>query len=183
MAAFRKLILGVAAATVFAGLASAQTSFQCVANAGVPPTVRAEGLTELVGDVSLNCTGGIPTAVGQIIPSSNVTIFLNTNITSRILSTSQGTWSEAILLIDEPHSPVNPNTQLLACGDAAAPEVGFNSATYSPGVCQITGTNGGVGAVGPVQWYRWPSERVPSPPGCWFRGRHGQRRDLERCSV
>ena len=145
MAAFRnKLILGMAAATVFAGLASAQSSFQCVANAGVPPTVRAEGLTELVGDVSLNCTGGQPTAVGNVIPSSNVTIFLNTNITSRILSTSQGIWSEAILIIDEPHSPINPSTQLLACGDANAPEV-----VNSPGVCQILGTNGGVGANGP----------------------------------
>ena len=115
MAAFRKLVLGLAAATLFAGFANAQSSaLQCVANAGVPPTVRAEGLTELVGDVTLNCTGGIPTAAGVVIPSSNVTIFLNTNITSRILSTSQGTWSEAILLIDEPHSPANPRCSV-AC--------------------------------------------------------------------
>ena len=143
MAAFRKMILGMAAATMFASFASAQ-ALQCVANAGVPPTVRAEGLTELVGDVTLNCTGGIPTAANQTIPSSNVTVFLNTNITSRILSTSQGTWSEAILMIDEPHSPSNPTVQLLACGDANAPEV-----PGSPGVCQITGTNGGIGTAGP----------------------------------
>jgi len=112
MAAFRKLILGMAAATVFAAVASAQNNIpalQCVANAGVPPTVRAEGLTELVGDVTLNCTGGTPTQLGATVPASNVTVFLNTNVTSRILSTSQGTWSEAILMIDEPHSPSNPN--------------------------------------------------------------------------
>ena len=143
MAAFRKLILGMAAATLFASFASAQ-ALQCVANAGVPPTVRAEGLTELVGDVTLNCIGGIPTAANVVIPSSNVTVFLNTNITSRILSTSQGTWSEAILMIDEPHSPSNPTVQLLACGDTNAPEV-----PGSPGVCQITGTNGGIGTAGP----------------------------------
>jgi hypothetical protein len=58
MAAFRKLVLGMAAATVFAAIASAQSvpALQCVANAGVPPTIRAEGLTELVGDVTLNCS-------------------------------------------------------------------------------------------------------------------------------
>jgi hypothetical protein len=142
MAAFRKLILGMAAATVFAAVASAQTAtpaLQCVANAGVPPTVRAEGLTELVGDVTLNCTGGIPTQLGAIVPASNVTVFLNTNVTSRILSTAQGTWSEAILLIDEPHSTSNPNVPLLACGDAGAPEIAGN-----PGVCLITGTGNGV---------------------------------------
>jgi len=143
MAAFRKLILGMAAATLFASFASAQ-ALQCVANAGVPPTVRAEGLTELVGDVTLNCTGGTPTQVGVQIPASNVTIFLNTNITSRILSTSQGTWSEAILMIDEPHSPSNPGVQLLACGDGNAPEV-----VGAPGVCIITGTGGGIGPNGP----------------------------------
>ena len=147
MAAFRKLILGMATATLFASFATAQqgqASLQCVANAGVPPTVRAEGLTELVGDVTLNCTGGIPTGAGVVIPSSNVTVFLNTNITSRILSTSQGIWSEAILMIDEPHSPSNPTVQLLACGDANAPEV-----PGSPGVCTILGTGGGIGNAGP----------------------------------
>jgi hypothetical protein len=143
MAAFRKLILGMAAATVFAVVASAQTStpaLQCVANAGVPPTVRAEGLTELVGDVTLNCTGGIPTQAGATVPASNVTVFLNTNVTSRILSTSQGTWSEAILLIDEPHSTTSPNVPLLACGDTNAPEIAGN-----PGVCLVTGTGNGIG--------------------------------------
>ena len=168
MAAFRKLILGVAAATVFAGLTSAQTSFQCVANAGVPPTVRAEGLTELVGDVSLNCTGGTPTAAGIVIPSSNVTVFLNTNITSRILSTSQGTWSEAIILIDEPHSPTNPFTQLLACGDGNAPEV-----VGSPGVCQIVGVGPkGLDGINPPVGTNGPYNGTLSRPNV-FQARQG----------
>jgi len=145
MAAFRKLYLGLAAATLFAAVASAQNlqgSLQCVANASVPPTVRSEGLTELVGDVTLNCTGGNPTAAGVTIPSSNVTVFLNTNITSRIVSTNQGVWSEAILMIDEPHSVANPTTQLLACGDTGTNQT-------SPGVCTILGTAGGIGPTGP----------------------------------
>jgi hypothetical protein len=142
MAAFRKLILGMAAVTLFSAAASAQIvpALQCVANAGVPPTVRAEGLTELVGDVTLNCTGGVPTQAGAIVPASNVTVFLNTNVTSRILSTTSGTWSEAILLIDEPHSTSNPNVPLLACGDTPAPEVVGN-----PGVCTVLGTGNGIG--------------------------------------
>jgi hypothetical protein len=143
MAAFRKLILGMAAATVFAAVANAQlttSTLQCVANAGVPPTVRAEGLTELVGDVTLNCTGGQPTQLGATVPASNVTIFLNTNVTSRILSTTSGIWSEAILMIDEPHSTANPAIPLLACGDGNAPEQANN-----PGVCTITGTGNGAG--------------------------------------
>src|SRR5438045_9709703 len=101
MAAFRKVILGLATATLFAGFANAQfNSLQCIANAGVPPTVRSEGLTELVGDIVLNCQGGTPTPVGFFIPQANITIFLNTQVTSRLLNSSNQ--SEAILSIDEP---------------------------------------------------------------------------------
>jgi hypothetical protein len=143
MAAFRKLFLTLAAVTVFTVTASAQIvpALQCTANAGVPPTIRAEGLTELVGDVTLNCTGGVPTQFNAPVPQSNVTIFLNTNVTSRILSTSQGTWMEALLMIDEPHSTSNPTVPLFACGDANSAEfTGIN-----PGVCQIVGTGTGIG--------------------------------------
>jgi hypothetical protein len=84
-----------------ASTANAQqvAAFSCVGNAGVPPIVRAEGITELVGDLVLNCTGGTPTAVGNTVPQTNVQIFLNTNVTSRLLDDP---WSEALLMIDEP---------------------------------------------------------------------------------
>jgi hypothetical protein len=71
----------------------------CVSNAGVPPLVRAEGLSELVGDLVLNCKGGTPTAAGQPVPRANIQIFLNTNITSRL---TNDPWSETLLMIDEP---------------------------------------------------------------------------------
>jgi hypothetical protein len=105
MADFRKWLIAFAALALllsFSTTASAQgvtTPFSCFASAAAPPTVRAEGVTELVGDVVLNCTGGAPTLVGTLIPQSNVTIFLNTNVTSRIVS---GGASEALLTIDEP---------------------------------------------------------------------------------
>ncbi|MEO8025160.1 MAG: hypothetical protein ABI823_01720 [Bryobacteraceae bacterium] len=147
MADFRKWFLASAAVAVLATLAvpaSAQNinpAFQCVANAGVPPTVRAEGLTELVGDLTLNCSGGTPTPAGQAVPQVNVAIFLNTNATSRLLSTNQPSgqqFNEALLIIDEPHSATLPNRNILNCGHDA----GVNdNGPSGPGVCSIIATN------------------------------------------
>lgn len=107
MVDFRRLfpVFAIAALTVGAGVANAQTPgvtpFTCTATTGSPNTVRAEGLTELLGDLLLNCTGGIPTALNQTVPQYNIDIRLNTNITSKILNTTTNS-SEALLLIDEP---------------------------------------------------------------------------------
>lgn len=146
MADFRRMIFAFAVVALLLGLvptASAQiqgqpTPFTCVANAGTPPTVRAEGLTELVGDLVLTCTGGQPTPAGQRVPQVNIQIFLNTNITSRLVGgTTANRFNEAILFIDEPNSPVNPNTPLLNCGATGAPD---NDLIQGPGVCAITST-------------------------------------------
>ena len=108
MADFRRCILAFAVVALLLGLlptANAQgtvNGVQCIANAGVPPTVRSEGLTELVGDIVLNCNGGTPLPVGSVLPQANITIFLNTQITSRLLGTPNSNSSEAILTIDEP---------------------------------------------------------------------------------
>lgn len=69
--------------------------FQCRVASGVPPIVRAEGLTELVGDLVVVCTGG---TAGEV-RTTNLQLFLNTNITSRIVGS--GDESEALLIIDE----------------------------------------------------------------------------------
>lgn len=73
--------------------------FVCTATA-VPPLVRAEGLTELVGDIVVLCTGGVPTAIGQPVTPVNLQIFLNANVTSRLIA--DGGFSEALLLVDDP---------------------------------------------------------------------------------
>jgi hypothetical protein len=65
----------------------------CITNAGVPPLLRAEGLTELTGDLLIVCTGG---SVGQT-SAVNVQLFLNTPITSRLVDGK----SEALLIVDE----------------------------------------------------------------------------------
>ncbi|MGH9657091.1 MAG: hypothetical protein ACRD96_01025, partial [Bryobacteraceae bacterium] len=102
MADFRRYI-PVLAFLVLAATASAQNpAFQCTTNAGVPPIIRSEGLTELVGDLILNCTGGISTPIGGVIPPVNIQIFLNTSVTSDLINGSSSPWTEALLLLDEP---------------------------------------------------------------------------------
>ena len=151
MTDFRKWCLAAGAVALLLGMSStayAQVSltpsFQCVANAGNPTIVRVEGLTELVGDYLLNCTGGTPTANGAPIPVANVTIILNTNITGRLVS---GNVSEATLMIDEPHPapavavpdnavvlpPAGSPPQILCTPQGSAcPEVGKFTGVPSP---------------------------------------------------
>ncbi|HWB86746.1 MAG TPA: hypothetical protein VG675_21555 [Bryobacteraceae bacterium] len=107
MADFRRWITALSGLALFVGMASAQVNtgggngaFTCNATV-VPNALRAEGMTEQVGDIVLSCTGGTPIADGAQIPQANITVFLNTNVTSRLLS---GSASEALLMIDEPNS-------------------------------------------------------------------------------
>jgi hypothetical protein len=106
MADFRKWILALSVlALVFTGIASAQggvgtegTNLICQAGTAVPPQLRTEGYTELVGDITLICSGGTAPASGAIVPQANVVVNLQGTVTSRLL----GAGSEALLLIDEP---------------------------------------------------------------------------------
>src|SRR5262245_22483277 len=102
----------------------------CSANAAVPPALRGEGLTELVSDILLSCTGGTPTASGVAVPAVNIQVFFSTTVTSRSLS---GSFSEALLLVDEPGS-----------GLPSAPSVQLPCQTVD-GVCSIVGTGTGAG--------------------------------------
>ena len=84
----------------------------CTVNGG-PPLVRAEGFTELPGDIVIVCNGGTPTVAGNLIPRANLTVFLNVNVTSRIVPSAG---SEALLVIDDPGSATHRGTHQLACG-------------------------------------------------------------------
>jgi len=152
MPEFRKWILALAVIALFAGLASAQvggaagagassgTTFTCTTtNGAVTPTLRAEGFTELTGDIVIGCTGGTPLALGTAIPTANITIFLNTAVTSRLLQlTSNGTASEALLMIDEPGSSLTGYGPSVAQSLCAFPG---NGAGFG-GCTQIVGTVG-----------------------------------------
>jgi hypothetical protein len=162
---FRRCITALAVLALFAGLASAQIlsstagtgPFQCTASVAVPPVLRAEGLTELVGDIVLTCTGG-PTPVPSTtpIPTANITVSFGTTVTSRLLNyntsstpssvTSPNT-SEALLMIDEPQSGL----QVGPWGSAGPQNIG-------PGALQNLCVNGqpaslmGAGAGGCPQY-------------------------------
>jgi hypothetical protein len=104
MADFRKYALAFAGVACFMGLAgsaSAQTlnGITCFANAATPQQDRAEGITELVGDLVLSCTGGTVTPAGAAVPTVNITVALNTQVTSRLISGS--TITESILMIND----------------------------------------------------------------------------------
>jgi uncharacterized protein (TIGR03437 family) len=77
-------------------------------------------MTELIGDIVIRCTGGTPTPAGQIIPTADFKVSLNTTVTSRLLDSN---FSEAMLLIDNPSNPIKgtefPN--LLATGTGSYP--------------------------------------------------------------
>lgn len=136
----RKLILLSPALTFFsglAGLAHAQAPpFVCTASVGVPLVARSEGLSELAGDLMLTCTGGTPTPAGQIIQAVNLTLTLNANLTSKLTSAGQPQFSEALLVVDEPGSGVNPTRPILNCGNKGAPDI----SAYGPGACTPIGT-------------------------------------------
>jgi hypothetical protein len=125
-----RLVLGLTILLALAVPARAQFPLTCFLSGGGLPLLRAEGSTELTGDLIVSCFGGAPTAQGDPVLTANIQVFLNTSVTSRLLS---GVWSEALLLIDEPA----PAAQRV-CGTAGDVLAGT-------GVCAITGTGTGLG--------------------------------------
>ena len=108
----RWIPLAFLASAAVPGWANSAPPFTCTANVGVAlgnaivPLVRSEGITELLGDIVLTCTGGAPTPKGQPIPTGTLSMTLNTQVTSRLINHSGQ--SEASLVIDEPGSATNP---------------------------------------------------------------------------
>jgi len=118
MADFRRSITVLAALALLLGTVATASAanMSCVAGGATPTQMRAEGLTELAGDLVITCTGGTPTDPGfttgggtianNTVPTANVQISLNTSLTSRILESSVNA-SEALLLINEPQPGPN----------------------------------------------------------------------------
>ena len=129
------------ALVLLAGLGLARSAagqaHSCVANASVPPNVNVERLTALVADVVVTCTGGTPTAAGTPVPTANLQIFANTNVTARFTGTNL---SDAVLLIDEPF-PAAP------VPDTASPLPGSGTQLVGilPLASPVLGTGTGVG--------------------------------------
>ena len=142
----------------YATPASAQAGIQCAVAAGTPvPTIRAEGLTEQVGDVLVDCTGGVPTPPGTIIFQTDLTINLPGPITSRPL----GSATEALLLIDDP----GPSQQVVCPTPASGCPVAGAGGIVSFAAAGLTNVYQGVMA-GPnaVTFHGIPVE-PPAPGG------------------
>src|SRR5689334_13092248 len=150
MVDFRRMIPVLAVIAFLLGsavTASAQPNapFQCFANGGVSTPARSEDITALVGDLVLNCLGGTATAFGAPIPQVNVQIFLNTSLTSRLMTTSTTAtqWSEAVLILDEPL----PGAQfgcVPAAGALGCPGIGNGAGApiyYGSGTAGTLGNN------------------------------------------
>ena len=163
MADFRRWILAFAALVLVLGSvvpASAQYGVVCTASAGVAPTLRHEGFTELVGDIVVTCAkapGSVSTPVGTPVAQANITVNIGAPITSRVLGVPTGlvapanvNLTEALLLIDDPRPGTtqvpctNPYDPTIACA-AVANGFGseFTTAPVSPNIFQgITGLGG-----------------------------------------
>ena len=68
------------------------------ATGAVNPAVRAEGITETLGDILLNCSGG---SLGTTI-TLNLVVFLNVSVTNRISATNA---TDVSLTIDTGSGP------------------------------------------------------------------------------
>jgi hypothetical protein len=150
MVDFRRMIPVLAVFALLLGTAvtaSAQPALSCVTAGGVNTPVRAEGLTELVGDFIVTCTGGTSTAFGAPVPTVNIQVFISgTSITSRLMSSSTTLpqLSEALLLLDEPAPAAQYGCAVSpSCYTPALPAVGTGSG--SPAVAYGPGTLGTVG--------------------------------------
>jgi uncharacterized protein (TIGR03437 family) len=96
----------------------------------VPPIVKGEGITERTGDIALNCTGGAPGA----IVNGNLSIFLNVNITNRLIGS---TFTGVILTIDNGSGPQPVNMQPTIGGPSTLIYNGLNFALSSTGAATI----------------------------------------------
>jgi len=153
MVDFRRWITALAVLALFAGLASAQvggttqTQLTCSTNVSATPQLRAEGYTEQTGDITITCTGGTPVTPGNLIPTVNITVFLNTAVTSRLLPQSgiSNNISEALLMIDEPGSGV-PGV-VPGFGPTAGQRIcGVGGTFFGPTVTASIGSSSGIAA-------------------------------------
>jgi len=101
----------------------------------------------LIGDIVLNCSGGVTPILGSVLPTANVTVSLGANVTSRLLSYAQVTpsavtaanTSEALLLIDEPGSGLTMGAYGAVAGGPSGPVANFGPAAAQT-LCGASGT-------------------------------------------
>ncbi len=135
----RNRLLLIALFCLTVGRASAQ-GVTCLATA-VPPIVRAEGLSERLGDIVLNCTGGTPG--GSL--TGNLTVFLNVNVANRITAANN---LDVVLTSDAGSGPTMVTAPGVLFGPAAVAFNGLNIPLSPAGevVLRLTNLRGAIGA-------------------------------------
>lgn len=140
---FRKSFLAVAALALSSGTVLAQIPLSCVAQSAGTPSIRSEGVAELVGDIIVTCNGGTPTAADRALQQLNIQVFTqpSINITSRILTGGGDRieFTEALMFIDEP-SPAGQRP----CGSSAYP-YSTTPATTQTTIAGVCGAHAGTG--------------------------------------
>ena len=96
----------------------------------VPPIVKGEGIAERTGDIGLNCSGGAPGA----IVSGNLSIFLNVNITNRLIGS---TLTGVIFTIDNGSGPQPVNVLPIIGGPSTLIYNGIIFALSSTGTATL----------------------------------------------
>jgi len=162
MADFRRWILALATLALVLGLvapASAQVSgpqLNCTVAGAVPPTLRAEGMDELVGDILLTCQAANPSVTpitGTPLPQANISVSLGAALSTNWYVNSNpaiGAVSSAVLVIDDPN-PANqtlcsqPSNPTIACA-VTFPTGTTNFSFNQPGITNVfQGVPGGPG--------------------------------------
>ena len=148
----------------------------------LPVPLRAQSLAELLPDVVIRCTGGLPTTPGSPIPQFQVLVSANTAFTSRVLQPVAGqswNWTDALLLMDEPPPDqqavcvqASPSSSCAAIAGSAPASNVFQGELLQSNVISFQGVP--IDAPGPVQRIiRITNLRVdmnqlpltPAPPG------------------
>jgi len=143
------LFVGLASAQV-SGPGTASSALTCTATVAVPPQLRAEGMTDLIGDILISCGGGGALAAGSVIPTANITVSLGTNVTSRLLGNGgANNASEALLIIDEAGAspPAGTLVPIIPGFGPGAPQILCNNTAIGAGLggCQeFSNTIGGL---------------------------------------
>jgi hypothetical protein len=106
----------------------------------LPPVVHGEGITERTGDLVFNCSGGVPGSTLNV----DLYLFLNVDITNRLMSASSNTLTDISFTADNGSGPQTVASTATLTGPGT---LVFNGATFtlsSSGsvTLQITGLRG-----------------------------------------
>jgi hypothetical protein len=157
---WRNFIFIFMACSVF-GLLQAQPVLTCQSTA-VPPIVAAEGITERIGDIVMNCTGGTPGAR----VTGNFSVFLNVNITNRV---SGNTVTDVVFTVDNGAGPqpVNAPGTLVATNQLVYNGLSFTLSSSGTALLRIANVRAaanlaGLGPNNPVNAFL--AFNLPGPP-------------------